>query len=606
MQEMGVILPLLVAFSLFTVLRLAPEHLNSDVLMNTIMSLQNVTLFYWGANRILNLLPFLSAWIPDPAMNLAFVLAFTTICHFALILLIARILLDFEPDPTPPFRLAALFAVLATVSVALFHQEQAFSLIVWQMVYPLPLLIVLAAGRGIALRHGPDWRWAVVWLPLLVVAIGVNFAVMLPALFLALVMAPFAGVSRLRAALLALGSVAAGLFWRSMSLSHGSESYTQLRTEEYAQSVLASLRSIGAVFDPVAVGAVAVLLLSLVLLAGRRAGSIASLFSIRRTAGLAFAALGVFLLAWLLAFSATRWVQINEHHFRYFTFLLYGLFFLLGFGLVRLFRAGGRPVRALALLASLTYWGGVMVTAPTPFSEYHVFREADRISPDPQLFYAGDYWVFWPIVLRDMMAGHDAYGLGNLAEGNRHGLMERAIGREDGEITLACVQEPAETCLRQAVRVLGHVADWQILSPGPELNLLRLVLRPDEIAYQGPRLAALPSGAGVVTARGRATDGVAGCLFYGPYVRVPPGEYELRLEGSSGAVPDARADIVHQLGNVVLGAFRILPDTDGELISGTRTVVPAGVEDLEIRVCVSGRDRLEVRGYVFSRVASQP
>ena len=67
----------LVSMSVLTVLKHAPAALNADILLNSIMSLQKVTLFYWGQNRLLSILPFIVAPATDPAVNLALVLLIT-------------------------------------------------------------------------------------------------------------------------------------------------------------------------------------------------------------------------------------------------------------------------------------------------------------------------------------------------------------------------------------------------------------------------------------------------------------------------------------------------------------------------------------------------
>lgn len=46
------LLVLLVLFSCLTVNKYSPEFLHADVIINSVMSLQNITLFYWGQNRL--------------------------------------------------------------------------------------------------------------------------------------------------------------------------------------------------------------------------------------------------------------------------------------------------------------------------------------------------------------------------------------------------------------------------------------------------------------------------------------------------------------------------------------------------------------------------
>ena len=42
---------------------------HADVLINTVMSQQHLSLFYWGQNRLLNLLPFLTSLVSNIPAN---------------------------------------------------------------------------------------------------------------------------------------------------------------------------------------------------------------------------------------------------------------------------------------------------------------------------------------------------------------------------------------------------------------------------------------------------------------------------------------------------------------------------------------------------------
>lgn len=174
--------------------------------------------------------------------------------------------------------------------------------------------------------------------------------------------------------------------------------------------------------------------------------------------------------------------------------------------------------------------------------------------------------------------------------------------QESGVIALACAGEQPVSCIRQAERVVGHVGDWQILSEQPALHLLELVFRPSQISYSGARLAELPSNAGRITQEGRQTDTDNGCLFYGPYVPVPPGTYRLQVYGTSGSISHARIDVVYQRGTTVLAEHPRPSKATGVLLPEAMVTVPEGGHDLEIRLCVSKGDVLKAHGYSFRRV----
>ena len=68
--------------------RLAPQYLHADMMLHPLMSLQHTTLFYWGQNRLANLIPFLLSWITDPHLNMwahLWVFAFSFFAFFAVL-----------------------------------------------------------------------------------------------------------------------------------------------------------------------------------------------------------------------------------------------------------------------------------------------------------------------------------------------------------------------------------------------------------------------------------------------------------------------------------------------------------------------------------------
>lgn len=63
----------------------APRYLNADMLLNSVMSLQHVTLFYWGQNRLLNVLPLVASVTSDPQYNLWLVILLPVVAFFLLL-----------------------------------------------------------------------------------------------------------------------------------------------------------------------------------------------------------------------------------------------------------------------------------------------------------------------------------------------------------------------------------------------------------------------------------------------------------------------------------------------------------------------------------------
>ena len=80
----------LLLISAFTVLKIAPDGLNADILINSVMSLQNLTLYYWGQNRLLNVLPLAVLLVKNPTLNLSAILVLTSISFYGLLYLLSR------------------------------------------------------------------------------------------------------------------------------------------------------------------------------------------------------------------------------------------------------------------------------------------------------------------------------------------------------------------------------------------------------------------------------------------------------------------------------------------------------------------------------------
>jgi hypothetical protein len=79
----------LLVVSALPVIAYAPDFIGADTVLGSIMSLQNVTLYFWGQNRLLNVLPFAVSWITDPQSNLLALLYLASLASFSLLLLLA-------------------------------------------------------------------------------------------------------------------------------------------------------------------------------------------------------------------------------------------------------------------------------------------------------------------------------------------------------------------------------------------------------------------------------------------------------------------------------------------------------------------------------------
>ena len=139
---------LLLALAALSVNRLAPAHLNADVLLQSVMSLQRVTLFYWGQNRLMNFLPLLLQGIRDPQLNLYALLGLAALAHHAWLLALAHGMRELA-GAGQRVSLLALFLLLTALSLGVLREYELFSLIVWHFEYSLPALLGLLAFHAL-------------------------------------------------------------------------------------------------------------------------------------------------------------------------------------------------------------------------------------------------------------------------------------------------------------------------------------------------------------------------------------------------------------------------------------------------------------------------
>jgi hypothetical protein len=117
------------------------------------------------------------------------------------------------------------------------------------------------------------------------------------------------------------------------------------------------------------------------------------------------------------------------------------------------------------------------------------------------------------------------------------------------------------------------------------------------LEYAGADFLALKSTTGAATSDGRATDGRAGVLFFGPYAAVPAGRYRLTVYGKIQKLQGGRIEIVAQGGQRVLLSTVPQIDASGAIIHDVDVDIPDGVSDLEIRAVVTANDVMTVSGY---------
>ena len=109
---------------LFSILCLnwsVPVNFDADTILQSLMSTQKVTLFYWGQDRYANFLPFIYSWIKSPTLNLILIIFTSGLTYFLLLELISDACTKYYNRNNDIFR-AVFFLCLVLVSVLVLNK----------------------------------------------------------------------------------------------------------------------------------------------------------------------------------------------------------------------------------------------------------------------------------------------------------------------------------------------------------------------------------------------------------------------------------------------------------------------------------------------------
>lgn len=452
--------------SLGTVLRYTGPNLHADGVMQSVMSLQGVELFFWGQNRFLSVVPFVASPITDPNANLFACLLLNAVSFHALLLLLAWMGAHVVtgrrtwPDTLP------LFLILAAVTHLIVEPYQIYTAALDSQPYSLSWLLML--GSFLLWKRSAGWAW-VAAAAAAVIAAGLNQSVVLGAAFLGLVEAVrrrqwrrWVLFAALWAFSLGVWFVLAGRFGRTDAIAAGmSTSYYGFDPGRFIDGLGESTRAVVGAFATgplIAVGAVAGGSMMLIDRAGR-------VVLLRR-----FALLAVFCTGYLLVFAGNPWIAANNYPARYFFPVVLGVVISLAAPIaaavavaVRRWPVRPPPARLVPPSAVATTIAGVLAVSAlagplTDPARSWIFQDvrpvAEFASAADVSFVAGNYWVVWPLTDRLLAAGRPAlaanYKAGGEADRYGHRLDDlRAVGATPRAL---CLNDSAGACAAELDR----------------------------------------------------------------------------------------------------------------------------------------------------------
>lgn len=449
----------------------AEEGLNADIVLNQIMSAQELTLFYWGQNRLLNIVPFCLSFIKFPILNLFCLLLFSTVSCFSLLYL-GSLLANRLTFPCSVFRNATLLYLMSIgLCTALFTRGAWVSIALWHFEYTLSLLFLLV-GSWLYYRRTGISSW---FFPCAFLAFGLNPALILISLSVIGLKILACRQFYKKDPVFCGWSCLCFLFWRYAGCIYGS--YSDYDSILFANFQLGLEKLLVGLFSEyINSGTMAVIVASGLLLR-----LLSDPRGVRATVLNANASYAVCICIIVMVLYSTfvgciRWVEMNDFAPRY---LIPAVFMGLFASQCVFARLVVRIRRGICL--SITFILGMATLFffwPSGFDleSARIYRNCDQAFSPGEHFYAGDYWQSWACVSRDLNHGFSSQGLSYRSSSN-HDNIRRALDKKLGATSLLevyCLGAEPEACKRD---VAQHLPDIELASVEQRGDNTLLLLR---------------------------------------------------------------------------------------------------------------------------------
>lgn len=470
---------LVCAPAFLAVFKYARTGLNADILLNQIMAQQNITLFYWGQNRLLNLVPFMLAPLEWPLASLFALLFISTAAFFGALYLLALLTSRLFSGPSPNIANFAYIITLACLAL-LFKRAAWESYALWHFEYSLPACFVLI--NVLAWRRGRGPLFYLSFIPAFL-APGLNPSIFI-IVFLALALKTAYSPAAWKFNLALLGVYALFfLFWIIASSAYGGmANYGGIEISTYSEGVYELVKNMFGEYLRAGVLLFLCCLAAGATLAEERLPSILNSGRRGRLNYLLAACffIGALFTGWL---ACVPWVRMNNYNPRYLAFVVFtGILAFMARGMpawwTRLARFSLAPLFCCVLFTATCYFFW-----PDSFNlaRADVYLACDRATKPQSAFYAGDYWQIWACASRDLNHGFVSYPLGYRSSSNRENIANamRLAMVNNGWIDAQCLNAAPEECERQ---IREHLPDYDLLaveSPGEKRHVLRLKARLD-------------------------------------------------------------------------------------------------------------------------------
>ena len=374
-----------------------PLGFDADTVMQSVMSAQNVTLFYWGQDRYINLLPFIFSWVRNIYTNfyaisltsgIAFFLFIELICH------VSSAVLTHEEKERSAFR-RLMFVIFVLAAFLTLNKPGIFMFAYAAQPYSLSFLFFGWSCFLLIKNKLSLWDFAGACL-FQFVAMGLNPSILIASC--AFVVFRIFFDRRFRIALAPVLSVCMFLFWNALSARIDYPDrihYMEFNPAKLWHGLNASLELFNAATGGLQrlSGLLLVALISLFVVRTPRLSVQAKCFLVL---------LGGFAVLWWMVFATNVWVEINLYFYRYFFPTIMIALSLISIAATRLARVLPAVFRSLVIWVAIA---ATLVVSSAPAFSFSAVRDYDAydkiqtyaIEKQAQ-FISGDYWKIWTTV----------------------------------------------------------------------------------------------------------------------------------------------------------------------------------------------------------------
>jgi hypothetical protein len=439
----------------------------ADSVLAAIISVTKVTWYYWGQNRLGNLLPFLTSWISNVESNfMAQVLLRTTLASLTPLLVIKLL----KPQAPTIFCFGACMLTLFITSKP---QLEGFIHPYWNDANPYGASIALLLGSitisdrfASDITRGGRLLAAVISFVLMVIATWVNLSLVILAAPLFFLMA--LALRSPRYTILFLMSLSAYFLIDADAAHVGGRNYKIL--EPSLQNLE---NAVTAIFEAIRTREAVISLALLVI------GLAARMFFDRKLAvdrrvlvssfDLMVAIVIVSAILAALTTASVEWVVMNGEPVRYFSLpivlIISAMSVMTADAIWRLVPLDGRlqaaaGVGLLGLGISAVAGATLPLDSRCPLFANPTRDAAAEIAEKARSFkvalVAGDYWTTWPAVFEILRGRHGQKAFGLAARGDAARDLIRTTLHTEKPVGLVCLENDLDQCRQDFVRTVGE------------------------------------------------------------------------------------------------------------------------------------------------------